>query len=180
MFPAVSKRIIFSRFSTIHRASVLPAATSFVRFNSSINKINQESIVGKYSPGPIVLRYSQEHEWVAAHPDGTTFIGITKYAADAIGDATYVELPDVSDEVIEQGASLGSVESVKSASEIYSPVNGEIIEANKVLSEKPDLINSDPMGEGWIVKMKIFDTKQLDEGDLFDEKGYQKYLEDLD
>lgn len=168
-------RSLFSRLPS--RA----VAASFKRFNSSLllqNRITAESIVAKYSSGPLNVKYTQEHEWLAAHPDGTAFVGITKYAADALGDATYIELPEITEDVTEQGDSIGSVESVKSASEIYSPIEGQLLEVNEQLNENPELINKDPMGAGWIVKMKLVNESELNERELMDEESYVKFLQE--
>ncbi|OUM55509.1 hypothetical protein BVG19_g5056 [[Candida] boidinii] len=148
------------------------------RFNSTNkeNKLNPESIVSTYSQGPITIKYTQEHEWLSFHPDGTTFVGITQYAADALGDATFIELPtDLVGESISKGDTIGSVESVKSASEIYSPVDGEILEVNEELESNPGLINEDAMGNGWIAKIKV---AELDSEELLNEEDYKKLLEE--
>ncbi|KAF6015616.1 hypothetical protein HII12_000776 [Brettanomyces bruxellensis] len=155
---------------------------SLARFESSLsdkNSLNTKSTAFTYSKGPVTVKYTPEHEWVSIHPDGTTFVGITTYAADALGDATYVELPsDLIDQDVEQGNTIGSVESVKSASDIYSPVDGTVTEVNEVLDEKPALINEDPMGEGWITKIKLSDGFKDD--DLLSKEEYVKLLEEAD
>ncbi|VEU22388.1 DEKNAAC103515 [Brettanomyces naardenensis] len=156
-------------------------ATLFsARFNStSANKLNPESIVSTYSAGPVTLKFTPEHEWISIHPDGTTFVGITTYAADALGDATYIELPsDLLNEQVTKGDTIGSVESVKSASDIYSPVDGEVSEVNGALEEKPALLNEDPMGEGWIAKIKVEEGFKGDE--LLSEEEYVKLLEEAE
>ncbi|KAH3666626.1 hypothetical protein WICMUC_005610 [Wickerhamomyces mucosus] len=142
---------------------------------SASHIITPNSIITKYSAGPITVRYTSEHEYIAQHPDGVAFIGITKYASDALGDATFVELPEVGDEVL-KGESIGSVESVKSSSEIYSPVDGEILEINETLTDSPQLINEDPLGEGWLAKIKT-DIKIESVEDLLTEEDYAKSLE---
>ena len=122
-------------------------------------------------------KYTAQHEWIAAHADGSAFVGITKYAADALGDATYIELPDVDSE-LEAGESFGSVESVKSASEIYSPVAGMVVEVNEALSDSPQLINTDPLGEGWIIKVKVADAAALESEDLLTLEQYEQHLKE--
>ncbi|AOA61586.1 Mitochondrial glycine decarboxylase complex subunit H [Komagataella phaffii CBS 7435] len=150
-----------------------------LRFNSTVaqaNSLNPSAVPFKFSDS-VTVRYTREHEWLASHPDGTAFVGITKYAADALGDATFVEVPEVGDSV-QVGDSIGSVESVKSASEIYTPVDGEILEANDELTSNPALINSDPLGEGWIAKLKVTDPDQLLDAELFDIDAYVKFLQE--
>jgi glycine cleavage system H protein len=147
------------------------------RFQSTF-KLNPESIVSKYSTQP-TLKFTNEHEWIAVHPDGTGFIGITNYAADALGDATFIELPSHQiGEKIASGETVSSVESVKSASDIYSPVDCEIVEVNDELDARPELINSDPMGEGWIVKVKVDNLDGLN--DLLDSEQYKTFVEESD
>lgn len=99
------------------------------------------------------LKYSEEHEWVAL--EGTTAtVGITDYAADALGDIVFVELPEVGASLT-AGAVFGEVESVKSVSELFSPVTGTVVEVNAALADAPETINSDPFGEGWLVRVEI-------------------------
>ncbi|QPG74771.1 hypothetical protein FOA43_002105 [Brettanomyces nanus] len=155
----------------------LPSSARFV--STSANKLNPKSIVSTYSDGPVSLKFTPEHEWVSIHPDGTTFVGITTYAADALGDATYIEVPsDLLNEQVTKGDTIGSVESVKSASDIYSPVDGEITDVNDALEDKPAMINEDPMGDGWIAKIKAQDGFKGDE--LLSEEEYVKLLEDAE
>lgn len=122
------------------------------------------------------VRYTNEHEWIAQHDDGVAFVGITKYAADALGDATFVELAEVGD-ALSTGDSMGSVESVKSSSEIYSPVNGEVLEVNTELNDSPQLINEDPMGAAWLAKIKT-EGKLEDYDELLTEDQYHESLKD--
>jgi glycine cleavage system H protein len=109
---------------------------------------------------PDDLRYSKEHEWVRA--DGTrATIGITSFAADELGDIVFVELPEVGAS-LKQFQTFGVVESVKAVSDLYSPVSGEVVEVNEALREGPELLNSDPFGEGWILKVELADAAELD------------------
>jgi glycine cleavage system H protein len=109
---------------------------------------------------PAELRYSSDHEWITL--DSTTVrVGITDYAQDALGDVVYVDLPSVGSAVT-AGGSLGEVESTKSVSEIYAPVAGEVSAVNEALSSSPDLINSDPYGEGWICEITLADGASLE------------------
>lgn len=149
----------------------------FVRAQSS-NALTKTSLPFTYSSaGPSSVLYTTQHEWIAAHQDGTAFVGITKYAADALGDATYVELPEADTE-LEAGESVGSVESVKSASEIYQPVAGTVVEGNSALEESPQLINEDPMGAAWIAKIKINDAKDLEASGLLTLEAYEQSLKE--
>ena len=108
---------------------------------------------------PENFRYTKEHEWVLADGDSGT-VGITDHAQQELGDIVYVDLPKVGSK-IDAGKSLGSVESVKAVSDIYSPVSGEIIEINESLADAPEKLNSDPHGDAWLVKMKLSDTAQV-------------------
>lgn len=144
-----------------------------VRFQSTV-KINGAAAAFANSP---VVKFTLEHEWVSIHPDGTSFVGITNHAADALGDATFIELPeDDIGSTIAAGDAVSSVESVKSASDIYSPIAGEILDVNKDLDEDPSLINKDPMGEGWIFKLKA--TAESGEDKLMTVEEYEKYVKE--
>lgn len=147
------------------------------RYQSTIpeNKLNPNSLVSKYSEGPINLRFTEDHEWIAIHPDNTAFVGITKYASNSIGDVTYVELPEVG-ESISQGDIIGSIESVKSSNDIFAPIGGEIIGVNEQLNDDAPLVNQDPLGEGWIVQVKIDENAKVEL--LKDEKEYEEFLKD--
>ena len=109
---------------------------------------------------PDDLRYSKEHEWVRVDGSRAT-IGITSFAADELGDIVFVELPEVGT-AIKQFATFGVVESVKAVSDLYSPVSGEVVEMNGALRDAPELLNSDPFGEGWIAKVELADPSELD------------------
>lgn len=122
---------------------------------------------------PEKLRYSQDHEWVATDGD-TIRVGITDYAQDALGDVVFVELPEVGSEVT-AGGSFGEVESTKSVSELYAPMSGEIVEVNNDLVDRPERLNDDPYGEGWICVIKVTDSSQLD--GLLDAEAYQTLIE---
>jgi glycine cleavage system H protein len=109
---------------------------------------------------PDDLRYSKEHEWVRVDGDGAT-IGITSFAADELGDIVFVELPEVGASLSQFGA-FGVVESVKAVSDLYAPISGEVREVNEALRDSPELMNSDPFGDGWIAKVALADTSELD------------------
>ncbi len=103
---------------------------------------------------PSELKYTKDHEWLCACDEGTATIGITDYAQNSLGDVTFVELPQVGTSLA-AGDSLGVVESVKAASDVYMPVSGEVIAVNEALADSPDLVNSDPYGQGWLVKVRL-------------------------
>jgi len=109
---------------------------------------------------PDDLRYSKEHEWVRAEGTRAT-IGITSFAADELGDIVFVELPDGGTSV-QQFQTFGVVESVKAVSDLFSPVSGEVVEVNEALRDAPELLNADPFGEGWILKVELADAAELD------------------
>ncbi|CAN6659035.1 glycine cleavage system H protein, mitochondrial [Trichomonascus vanleenenianus] len=159
----------------VARAVARPTFLAGLRFAS--NAINKESIAFTYSPEGPKVKFSEDHEWVALHGDGTAFVGITKYAADALGEATYVEVPEPETEV-EKGDSMGSVESVKSASELYAPVAGTIIEGNQELADNATLVNEDPMGAAWFGKIKVSDNAEFEE--LMDSEAYEAFLKEQD
>ena len=121
---------------------------------------------------PDDLRYTKDHEWVRLDGDTAT-IGITQYAADQLGDIVFVELPDVG-KAIEQFAAFGVVESVKAVSDLFAPVSGEVTDINGALAADPELVNSDPYGEGWMLKLRIADPAQLD--DLLDGEAYDELV----
>ena len=117
---------------------------------------------------PDDLRYSKEHEWVRVEGSRAT-IGITSFAADELGDIVFVELPEVA-AVLKQFTTFGVVESVKAVSDLYAPVSGEVVEVNEALRDAPELLNSDPFGEGWILKVELADPSEP-EG-LMDAEAY--------
>lgn len=106
------------------------------------------------------LKYTNNHEWAWVVGDVAT-IGITEYAAGELGDVVYVELPSVGDTAV-KGDSIGTIEAVKTVADIYSPVSGEVVEVNEALTDTSELVNKDPYGEGWIVKIKLSDPAELD------------------
>ena len=110
---------------------------------------------------PTDLKYATSHEWARLDGDIIT-VGITDHAQEALGDLVFVELPEVGDSV-NAGDEAGVVESVKAASDIYAPVSGEVVEVNPALEDTPELINSDPYGEGWMYKIKVTEIAELDD-----------------
>jgi glycine cleavage system H protein len=121
---------------------------------------------------PENYRYTKEHEWASVQ-EGAAIIGITYHAQHELGDIVYVDLPKVGTQV-EQGKSLGSVESVKAVSDIYSPVTGEVIEVNETLATAPEKLNDDPHGEAWLVKVKLSSPEQMKS--LLTSSQYQEYV----
>lgn len=119
--------------------------------------------------------YSKDHEWIAVDGDTAT-VGITDYAQSQLGDVVYVELPDTG-KALKKGDEAAVVESVKAASEVYAPIDGEVIETNAALVDSPANVNEDPEGGAWFVKLKIADKGQL--ADLMDEASYKAYVETL-
>jgi glycine cleavage system H protein len=119
---------------------------------------------------PEDLKYTAEHEWVTTD-GGTVRVGITHFAQDALGDIVYVQLPETGQEV-SAGESFGEVESTKSVSEIYAPLTGTVTARNEALVDSPDLINTDPYGEGWLVEIEISDPSALDA--LLDAAAYRE------
>jgi glycine cleavage system H protein len=117
---------------------------------------------------PTDLRYTKDHEWVRFDGLEAT-VGITAYAADQLGDIVFVELPEIG-RTLEAAAPFGVVESVKAVSDLYAPVAGEVIETNPALTANPELVNSDPHGEGWMIRVRLSDAAELD--DLLDASAY--------
>ncbi len=121
---------------------------------------------------PTDLRYTNDHEWVRVDGDEAT-IGITAYAADQLGDIVFVELPDAG-RTVTQAATFGVVESVKAVSDLYAPVSGDVVEANGELGANPELVNSDPYGHGWMIRITVADPAQLD--GLLDPDAYDALI----
>ena len=119
---------------------------------------------------PAELRYTKDHEWVRVEGDLAT-VGITEFAAHELGDVVFVELPDVGRR-LDQFATFGVVESVKAVSDLYAPLTGEVSEVNGALAGKPELVNAEPFGEGWMIRIQIADPDQL-EG-LLDAEAYER------
>jgi glycine cleavage system H protein len=123
---------------------------------------------------PEDLKYTKEHEWVAVNGNVGT-VGITHYAQSELGDIVYVELPAAGSPVV-AGEEFGTVESVKAVSEIFAPVSGEVLEVNAALAKSPETINKDPYGDGWLIKLKLADPKELPS--LMSAADYRKYIEE--
>jgi glycine cleavage system H protein len=123
---------------------------------------------------PEDLKYSAEHEWVKAG-DGPTRVGITDYAQDQLGDIVFVQLPEVGS-AVRAGDTCGELESTKSVSDLYAPVTGTVTAVNEALPDQPDLINTDPYGEGWLIDVQMDDEGELD--GLMDAETYQAQLDE--
>ena len=122
------------------------------------------------------MKFTKDHEWVRIEGDGTGTVGITDYAQEQLGELVYVELPEIDAEV-EKGVESGVVESVKAAGDMKSPVTGSVVEVNESLADEPGKINEDPLGEGWIFKVKLAEDSGVDE--LMDQADYDEYVEEL-
>ena len=122
---------------------------------------------------PATVRYDKDHEWVAVSAPHR--VGVSDFAQDQLGDLTFVELPAVGDAVT-KGAEFGSLESVKSVSSLYSPVDGKVTAVNEALQDDPGLVNRDPYGEGWLIEVELSDRGQLDA--LMDADSYTQHLKD--
>ncbi len=127
---------------------------------------------------PSALRYSREHEWIARdeNDESSATIGITDYAQGELGDVVYVDLPQVGAKIT-QFAPFGEIESVKSVSDLFAPISGAVVEANPALEDKPELVNEDPYGEGWIIRITVSDQREIHS--LLSHDEYQAFLTEL-
>ncbi len=122
---------------------------------------------------PANLKYTSEHEWIRIEAADTAYIGITDYAQSQLGDVVFVDV-DTKGETIAKGETFGAVEAVKTVSDLFMPVSGEIVDFNEALSNAPELVNTDPYGEGWMIKVKVGNTAELNE--LLDAVAYEKTI----
>ena len=123
-------------------------------------------------PSPCELKHTKEHEWVRLEADVGT-VGITDYAQDQLGDIVFVELP-AAGKAVKQMEKFGEIESVKAVSELYSPVTGEVVEANAALAGQPELVNDDPYGEGWMLRIRLSDPGEIDK--LLSAQEYDDFI----
>lgn len=121
---------------------------------------------------PAELRYSTDHEWVRLE-DALVRVGISDFAQDALGDVVYVELPEIGLKVLANSA-FAEIESTKSVSDVFAPVSGEVLEANDMLEDQPELVNEDPYGDGWICVIRPTDSSEL--ANLMDAEGYESFV----
>ena len=121
---------------------------------------------------PTNVKYTNEHEWIRLEGE-EAYVGITDYAQTQLGDIVFVDVP-TEGETLEKGETFGSIEVVKTVSDLFLPVGGEILEVNQALEENPELVNKDPSGEGWIIKIKPTDVSEMD--DLLDAEAYKKLI----
>jgi glycine cleavage system H protein len=123
---------------------------------------------------PGELKFTKSHEWVRINDDGSVTVGITDHAQDLMGDMVYIELPEVGDEIA-AGKECAVVESVKAASDIFAPLDGEVLEINETIAESPEIINQDPYEGGWMFRVQLGDDQNLD--GLLDAKAYQEIID---
>ncbi len=122
------------------------------------------------------VKFTKDHEWILMEDGDVGVIGITDYAQDQLGELVYVELPAL-EKTFDAGSDVVVIESVKAAGEVKTPVGGSVVAINEALVDEPEKVNTDPMGEGWFIKLKIDDSSELDA--LMDEDAYKEYTDDL-
>ncbi len=122
---------------------------------------------------PPELKYSEEHEWLRVESDGTVVVGITEFATESLGDVVFVELPEVGAQ-LGQSEKMGEIESVKAVSDLYSPVGGRVVERNENLIDRPELVNEGPFDSGWMLKIELADSAQVDK--LMSAQEYEAFL----
>jgi glycine cleavage system H protein len=122
------------------------------------------------------LKYTEEHEWLRLDEDGNVTIGISEYAQEQLGDVVYVELPELN-QVIHTGEDVSVIESVKAAGEIKAPLDGTVVRINELLTEQPEIVNSDPLGDGWFFRVKPDNADDLE--NYMDEDDYLEFIKDL-
>ena len=121
---------------------------------------------------PSNVKYTSEHEWIRLEGE-EAFVGITDYAQDQLGDIVFVDVP-TEGETLEKGEAFGSIEVVKTVSDLFIPIGGEVVEVNPALEENPELVNKDPYGEGWLIRIKPTDVAEMEE--LLDAEGYKQLI----
>jgi len=120
------------------------------------------------------LRFTEDHEWLRTEADGSVTVGITAFAQNALGDVVFVQLPEL--QSYDKGAEAATVESVKAASGVYMPLDGEVLEVNPALDASPELVNEDPLGEGWFFRFQPADAAAV--GQLLDQAAYERLIQD--
>ena len=126
---------------------------------------------------PDNLHYTKEHEWVRVEEDGSITMGITDYAQEQLGDIVYVDLPEASDDAVQKDEPFAVVESVKAVSDVYAPLTGRVSEVNDELPNSPEVINQDPYGDGWMVRMQLDNKAEIDE--LLSAAEYEELVNEL-
>lgn len=126
---------------------------------------------------PDNLHYTKEHEWVRVEEDGSVVVGITDYAQEQLGDIVFVELPEVSEDPVQKDEAFAVVESVKAVSDVYAPLTGRVIEVNDELPNSPEVINQDPYGDGWMLRMELDNKSELEE--LLSASEYEALVNEL-
>ena len=122
------------------------------------------------------LKYTEEHEWLRLDEDGNVTIGISEFAQEQLGDVVFVELPELNQN-IHAGEDVSVIESVKAAGDIKAPLDGTVVEINELLTEQPEIVNSDPLGDGWFFRLKPENVEDLEK--YMDEDAYEEFLKDL-
>ncbi len=122
------------------------------------------------------VKYTEDHEWIRLDEDGLATVGITNYAQQQLGDLVFVELPEL-DRDVAQGEETVVIESVKAAGEVKAPVAGTVVKVNEALNDEPNLVNTDPAGDGWFMRLRLADPNELD--GLMDDDAYQAMVDDL-
>jgi glycine cleavage system H protein len=135
-------------------------------------RASHQSFLEEKMEAPPGLKYSKEHEWVAAE-EAVATVGITDHAQEQLGEIVYIELPAIGEKVSKDDP-FGVVESVKAVSDIYAPVSGTVLEVNEDLAESPEVVNEDPYGDGWLIKVRVSDPADLD--DLMDNEEYEQMI----
>ena len=125
---------------------------------------------------PEELKYSKTHEWVRQEGENEVVIGITDYAQQELGDIVYLELPEEGD-VVEKDSAFGVIESTKATEDLYSPASGTVVEVNTPLIDSPEVINEDPYGDGWMIRVELSEPKELE--DLMSAEEYREYIKEL-
>jgi glycine cleavage system H protein len=126
---------------------------------------------------PDNLHYTKEHEWVRVEEDGSVVVGITDYAQEQLGDIVFVELPEVTEDPVQKDEPFAVVESVKAVSDVYAPLTGRVIEVNDELPNSPEVINQDPYGDGWMLRMELDNKAEIDE--LLSAAEYEALVNEL-
>lgn len=143
------------------------------RFSCKSTRFEPHSILHFNMEFPEDLKYTPDHEWLRIHDDNTATVGITAYATSELGDIVYLDVESV-DETLAKEEAFGSIEAVKTVSDLFMPVDGTVLEFNEVLSDEPELVNADPYGAGWLIKIELTDPSQVES--LLDVAAYREQI----